>query len=74
MRCELRGSVTYCSTGHGICCASCEKKKGCGKACLNGPERCGYSVQVSERPANYVLPVPRLWKGGTLNADAAEKK
>lgn len=60
----LTGSKTYCKTGRGICCTSCADRGGCDKACLNDPSRCGYA---GERPASFVLPVPKPWKGGRVN-------
>lgn len=64
MQCQLKGSEKYCETGHGICCASCADREACDKACLNDPDRCRCAA---ETPINYVLPVPRPWKGGSTH-------
>lgn len=61
MQCQLKGSEKYCETGRGVCCQSCMEYGTCEKACLNDPDRCGYA---GEKPSNYVLQVPTLWKGG----------
>ena len=61
MQCLLKGSEKYCETGRGICCQSCMEYGTCEKACLNDPGRCGYA---GEKPASFVLPVPKPWKGG----------
>lgn len=70
MHCLLKGSEKYCETGRGICCASCGGRDACDKVCLNDPGRCGYA---GERPASFVLPVPKPWKGAN-HADRTEKK
>ena len=62
MQCLLKGIEKYCESGRGICCQSCMEYGTCEKACLNDPGRCGYA---GEKPSNYVLPVPTLWKGGS---------
>ena len=61
MLCSLKGSLEYCRTGRGICCASCPDLAGCEKACLNAPDRCGYA---QDAPVSCLAPVPRPWKGG----------
>ena len=64
MQCLLKGSEKYCETGRGICCASCGDRDGCDKVCLNDPSRCGCA---GEPPANFVLPVPKPWRGGSVH-------
>lgn len=64
MRCLLRGSEMYCKTGRGRCCASCEIRTACDKACRNDPARCGCAAAEEKVPANRVMPAPRPWRGG----------
>lgn len=64
MRCLLMGSEMYCKSGHRRCCASCEDRAACDKACLNDPSRCGCATAEPEAPASQMLPVPRSWRGG----------
>lgn len=68
--CQLRGSENYCEIGRGICCKTCDHRASCEKACMNDPARCGYS---QSRPPNYVLPVPRPWKGEIRRADTDQE-